>query len=86
MDGKRTSDEIIVVFEGALYVSGGDEPEEVAGPGDVVAVMHGRETRIRVKERTRAFFILWNTDPEEIMKRMQGEGELNLQAWKLDEA
>jgi len=73
----RDTDEVIVVLEGKLFVSGSDEKEQEADPGDIVMVLHGRETRIRAEERTRAFFLLWNADTEEIQARMRGEGDLS---------
>jgi len=73
----RESDEVIVVLEGKLFVSGDDKNEQEAGPGDIVMVLRGRETRIRAEERTRAFFLLWNADTEGIQARMRGEGDLS---------
>jgi quercetin dioxygenase-like cupin family protein len=76
-DHPRTNDEIIVVLKGRLFVSGDGEPEQTAGPGDIIMVLHGRETRLRVEERTRAFFLLWNSNPGDIIERMHGKGNLS---------
>lgn len=61
--------EAILVLEGKLFVSTGGE--EVAGPGEVVIVKKGRDTRIRVKGRTKAFFFVYDCAPDEIQEVMK---------------
>jgi len=69
--GGGTADEIMVVLEGQLYVSAPGMPEEIAGPGDVVACMHYRQTRVEAKERARVLFVCWRIDPEEVEEAMR---------------
>ncbi len=70
--GGGTADEIMVVLEGQLYVSAPGIPEQVAGPGDLIAAMHYRQTRVVSKERARVFCIVWRIDPEEAERAMRG--------------
>ena len=72
--GGGTSDEVIVVLEGQLYVSAPGIPEQVAGPGDLVTAMHYRQTRIVAKERARAFFIVYRCDTEEMEEAFLRKG------------
>ncbi len=73
--GGRDSNEILVVLEGKLFVQRDDGPEKIALPGDVVTVLRGHRTVVRVEERTRAFFIVWRTDPAELVNLMGGQGD-----------
>jgi len=45
--------------------------EEIARPGDVVACMHYRQTRVVAKERARVLFVCWRIDPEEVEEAMR---------------
>jgi hypothetical protein len=40
--------------------------EQIAGPGDVVAAMRTRQTRVVARERARALFVCWRIDPDEV--------------------
>lgn len=73
--GGGTSDEIMVVLEGELHVSAPGMPEQIARPGDLVAAMRYRQTRVEVKGRARVCFIVNGIDPEEAETLMRG-GEL----------
>lgn len=70
--GGGTADEVMVVLEGQLYVSAPGIPEQIAGPGDLIAAMHYRQTRVVAKERARVFFIVYRIDPEEAERAMRG--------------
>lgn len=70
--GGGTSDEIMVVLEGQLHVSAPGIPEQVAGPGDLVACMRYRQTRVVAKGRARVFFVVHGIDPEQAERTMQG--------------
>lgn len=59
--GEDDFDEVLHVIEGHLYVTC-EGSEYVAGPGDTVVVRQGRETRVEVRERTRAFFVCYPMD------------------------
>jgi ethanolamine utilization protein EutQ (cupin superfamily) len=72
MVGGGTSDEIMVVLEGQLYVSTPGEPSRVARPGDLVACLRNRETRIEVRERTRVFFVVQGIQPDVAEGVMRG--------------
>jgi hypothetical protein len=71
--GGGTSDEIMVVLEGQLYVSAPGMPEEVARPGDLIACMRYRQTRVAAKERARVFFVVQGISPDEAERTMRGE-------------
>ena len=73
--GGDTSDEMMVVLEGQLYVSAPGMPEEVAGPGDLVACMRYRQTRVAAKERARVFFVVQGLSPEEAERVMRVGGQ-----------
>jgi ethanolamine utilization protein EutQ (cupin superfamily) len=62
--------ELIVVLEGKLYASGDGFEEQAAGPGDVVMILPNRKTRLRVEEKTRALFVVYGTDPHDMIRRM----------------
>lgn len=70
--GGGTADEIMLVLEGQLYVSSPGVEEQVAGPGDIVAAMHYRQTHVVAKERALVFFACWRIDPEEVEQAMLG--------------
>jgi hypothetical protein len=70
--GGGTSDEIMVVLEGQLYVSAPGMPEEVARPGDLIACMRYRQTRVAAKERARVFFVVQGISPDEAERTMRG--------------
>lgn len=70
--GGGTSDEIMVVLEGQLYVSAPGMPEEVARPGDLIACMRYRQTRVAARERARVFFVVQGISPEEAERTMRG--------------
>jgi len=72
MIGGCTSDEIMVVLEGELHVSAPGMPEQIAWPGDLVAAMRYRQTRVEVKGRARVCFIVTGIDPEEAETLMRG--------------
>lgn len=73
--GGRKSNEILVVLEGKLFVRRDDGSEQTALPGDVVVVLRNHKTVVRVEERTRAFFIVWRTDPSGLVDLMDGKGD-----------
>ena len=70
--GGGTSDEIMVVLEGELHVSAPGIPEQVAGPGDLVACMRYRQTRVVAKGHARVFFVVYGIDPEQAERTMRG--------------
>jgi hypothetical protein len=69
--GGGTSDEIMVVLEGQLHVSAPGVPEQVAEPGDLVACMRYRQTRVAAKGRARVFFVVHGISPQEAERAMR---------------
>jgi ethanolamine utilization protein EutQ (cupin superfamily) len=68
--GGGTADEIMVVLEGHLYVSTPGMAEKVAGPGDVVAAMRTRQTRVVARAKAKVLFVCWRIDPEKVEEAM----------------
>ena len=69
--GGGISNEVMVVLEGELLVSSPGIPEQIARSGDIVMCMQYRQTHIKVKERTRVFFLVWDIDIEEAERTFQ---------------
>jgi ethanolamine utilization protein EutQ (cupin superfamily) len=69
--GGGSTDEVMVVLEGRLFVSSPGMPQQVANPGDLVMCMRHRQTRVEVKERARVLFIAWNIDIAEAERTFQ---------------
>lgn len=51
--GRATKDKVMVVLAGQLYASAPGILEQVAGPGDLVAAVHYRQTRVVAEKRAR---------------------------------
>jgi ethanolamine utilization protein EutQ (cupin superfamily) len=66
-------DELLVVLEGKLFAELDDgQPEQVAGHGDAILMLRDRNTHIRVEDRTRALFIVFESDIATLVPLMRG--------------